>query len=58
MANSKGHVAELLQAVKGFIEARTGDAVFVVGPDYRIVYWDSEAESLTGLLSEEVVGKH
>ena len=58
MANSKGHVAELPQAVKGFIEARTGDAVFVVGPDYRVVYWDSEAESLTGLLSEEVVGKH
>jgi len=58
VANSKGHVAELPQAVKGFIEARTGDAVFVVGPDYRIVYWDSEAESLTGLLSEEVVGKH
>ena len=58
MANSKGHVAELPQAVKGFIEARTGDAVFVVGPDYQIVYWDSETESLTGLLSEEVVGKH
>jgi len=58
VANSKGHVAELPQAVKGFIEARTGDAVFVVGPDYRVVYWDSEAESLTGLLSEEVVGKH
>ena len=58
MTNSKGRVAELPQAVKGFIEARTGDAVFVVGPDYRIVYWDSEAESLTGLLSEEVVGKH
>ena len=58
MTNSKGHVAELPQAVKGFIEARTGDAVFVVGPDYRVVYWDSEAESLTGLLSEEVVGKH
>ena len=58
MTNSKGSVAELPQAVKGFIEARTGDAVFVVGPDYRIVYWDSEAESLTGLLSEEVVGKH
>ena len=58
MTNSKGRVAELPQAVKGFIEARTGDAVFVVGPDYRVVYWDSEAESLTGLLSEEVVGKH
>jgi PAS domain S-box-containing protein len=58
VANSKGHVAELPQAVKSFIGARTGDAVFVVGPDYRVVHWDSEAESLTGLLSEEVVGKH
>ena len=58
MADSKEHIVELPQAVKSLIEARTGDAVFVVGPDYRIVYWDSEAESLTGLLSEEVVGKH
>jgi len=58
VADSKEHIVELPQAVKSLIEARTGDAVFVVGPDYRIVYWDSEAESLTGLLSEEVVGKH
>jgi len=58
VTNSKGHVAKLPQAVKSLIEARTGDAVFVVGPDYRIVYWDARAESLTGLLSEEVVGKH
>ena len=46
------------QAVRSLIEARTGDAVFIIGPDYRVVYWDSEAESLTGLLSEEVEGKH
>lgn len=58
MASSRGYVAELPQAVKSLVEARTGDAVFVVGPDYRIVYWDPRAESLTGLLSEEVVGKH
>jgi len=25
-------------------------------PDYRIVYWDSKAESLTGFLAEEAVG--
>ncbi len=27
-----------------------------LGPDYRIVYWDSKAESLTGFLAEEAVG--
>lgn len=39
------------------METRTGDAVFVVGPDYRIVYWDSEAETLTGHLAGEMMGK-
>jgi PAS domain-containing protein len=29
----------------------------VVGPDYRIVHWDIRAESLTGLLAHEMVGK-
>jgi hypothetical protein len=29
------------------MEARTGDAMFVVGPDYRILYWDSASEALT-----------
>jgi PAS domain S-box-containing protein len=58
MADEKEERAGTLpQAVRSLIEARTGDAVFIVGPDYRIVYWDSEAESLTGLFSEEVEGK-
>lgn len=37
--------------------ARTDDAVFVVGPDYRVVYWDPRAEFLTGLAGAEVVGR-
>jgi hypothetical protein len=38
---SESSAHELPEAVKNLIEARTGDAVYVVGPDYRIVYWDS-----------------
>jgi PAS domain S-box-containing protein len=49
--------AVLPPAVQALTEARTGDAVFVVGPDYRIVHWDYRAESLTGLLAEEALGK-
>lgn len=48
---------ELPQAIEGLIRARTADAVFVVDPNYRIVHWDARAESLTGLLAEEMVGK-
>ena len=48
---------ELPEAVKNLIEARTGDAVYVVDPDYRIVHWDSRMESLTGALSQEALGK-
>jgi PAS domain S-box-containing protein len=48
---------ELPPAVRSLIEARTGDAVFIVGPDYRIVYWDERMESLTGTLSEEALGR-
>jgi PAS domain S-box-containing protein len=48
---------ELPRAVKTLIEARTGDAVYVVGPDYKIVHWDSGMETLTGTLSEETLGK-
>jgi PAS domain S-box-containing protein len=48
-------VQELPGAVKNLIEARTGDAVYVVGPDYRIVHWDSQMESLTGALAEEAL---
>jgi PAS domain S-box-containing protein len=50
-------VRELPQAVGSVIEARTGDAVFVVDPDYRIIHWDRRMEALTGTLSEEAVGK-
>jgi PAS domain S-box-containing protein len=48
---------QLPEAVKALIEARTGDAVYVVGPEYGIVHWDEQMESLTGVLSEEAVGK-
>lgn len=48
---------ELPAAVGTLIEARTGDTVYVVGPDYRIVHWDHRMESLSGVLSEEVLGK-
>jgi PAS domain S-box-containing protein len=44
-------------AVEYLISARTSDAIFVVDPAYRIVHWDSRAETLTGLLSEEMVGR-
>jgi PAS domain S-box-containing protein len=49
--------AELPQALEILLQARTADAVFVVDTDYRIVYWDAKAESLTGLLAEETIGK-
>jgi PAS domain S-box-containing protein len=48
---------ELPGAVRILIEARTGDAVYVVGPDCIIVHWDSQMESLSGVLSEEALGK-
>jgi PAS domain S-box-containing protein len=44
-------------AVESLIRVRTADAVFVVDPKYRIVHWDDRAESLTGFLAEEVVGR-
>lgn len=53
----EGSARELPEPVRTFIEARTGDAVYVVGPDYTIVHWDPRMESLTGVLSEEAVGK-
>jgi PAS domain-containing protein len=47
---------ELPEAVKTLIETRTGDAVYVVGPDYTIVHWDQNMEALSGVLSEEANG--
>lgn len=50
-------VRELPDMVRLLIEARTGDAVFVVSLDYTIVHWDPLMESLTEILSEEAVGE-
>jgi PAS domain S-box-containing protein len=55
--SQKPSVHELPEAVKNLIEARTGDAVYVVDPDYRIVHWDSRMESLTGALAQEALGQ-
>lgn len=57
MSESKKRYEELPDTVKTLIEARTGDGVYVVGPDYTIVHWDAQMESLTGALSEEALGK-
>lgn len=48
---------ELPQAIESLTEARTTDALFVVDPEYRIAHWDARAESLTGLLAEEMLGE-
>lgn len=50
-------IVNLPRAVRGLIEARTGDAVFVVAPDFRIVHWDEQTEFLTGLETQDVLGK-
>ena len=50
-------VRELPLAVRSLTEARTGDAVYVVDPDYRIVHWDSRMESITGALAQEALGQ-
>jgi PAS domain S-box-containing protein len=39
------------------VGARTGDAVYVVGPDYTIVHWGPNMEALSGVLSDEALGK-
>ena len=57
MVKRERSAQELPEAVKALIEARTGDAVYVVGPEYGIVHWDEQMESLTGMLSEEAEGK-
>jgi PAS domain S-box-containing protein len=56
-AQRGGAPRELPEAVKALIEARTGDAVYVVGPNYTIVHWDPNMESLSGVLAEEALGK-
>ena len=55
--NGTEELVWLPEAVRSIIEARTGDAVFVVSPDYRIAYWDEQAQFLTGLSAEQIMGK-
>ena len=57
IARREGPLRGLPEAVGTLIEARTGDAVYVVGPDYTIVHWDERMETLSGVLSEEALGK-
>lgn len=49
--------AQLPPTIRKIIESRTGDAVFVVAPDYHIVYWDSQAEFFTGIKAEDALDK-
>jgi PAS domain S-box-containing protein len=56
-AHSDTELAQLPEAVEGVTLALTADAVFVVDPECRIAYWDARAESLTGLLAEEMIGE-
>lgn len=57
MTEQSSTLASLPSAVRSFIQARTGDAVFVVDPGYQIVYWDEEAYFLTGFSAEHMVGR-
>jgi PAS domain S-box-containing protein len=54
---TRGAAEDMPLAVECLLSARTADAVFVVDPDGRIVHWDPRAETLTGLLAEEMVGR-
>ena len=36
---------------------RSGDALFAFGPDMTIVFWNAEAERLTGIPAKEAVGR-
>ena len=49
--------AKLPEALESLSRAITADAVFVVDPEYRLAHWDAGAESFTGFLAEEMVGK-
>jgi PAS domain S-box-containing protein len=56
-SNDTVQLAELPEALESLTRVLTADAVFVVDPEYRLVHWDARAESLTGFLAEEMVGK-
>lgn len=55
MKGSGEQESGLPAAVETLMRVRTDDAVFVVGPDYRIVHWDPRAEFVTGLPATEVL---
>ena len=57
VGTDRGPRQELPEAVRTLIGGRTGDAVCVVGPDHSVVHWDEEMEALSGVLSEEALGK-
>ena len=50
-------IARLPEALESLTRMITADAIFVVDPEYRLAHWDARAESLTGFLAEEIVGK-
>lgn len=56
-AHDNPEVADLPETIENLTRGLTADAIFVVDPEYRIVHWDARAESLTGLLAEEMVGE-
>jgi len=56
LAPIRKRAQDLPHFVEALVGARTADSVFVVDPECRIVHWDARAESLTGLLAEEMVG--
>jgi PAS domain S-box-containing protein len=55
--NDVVRMSKLPDVLESLTHMITADAVFVVDPEYRLVRWDAMAESLTGFLAEEVVGK-
>jgi PAS domain S-box-containing protein len=50
-------MVNLPETLESLTRVITADAVFVVDPEYRLAHWDAGAESLTGFLAEEMVGK-
>jgi PAS domain S-box-containing protein len=58
---SKLDLVSMLQtspkALERFLDA-VGDALFVVDPDHNVVFWNRQAERLTGYSAAEVVGRH
>lgn len=56
-AGHGGDAPALPLAVEALIGARTADAVCVTDPEGRVLYWDAQAEALTGFPAGDVVGR-